>query len=155
MFKNISFRLSFSLLLLSAFFFSCKKDKTDQAAIDRGIIQEYLRDHSLTADSTASGLYYIITEPGSGAAPTATSYVTAFYKGYFTNGDVFDETGATTASFQMAGVIKGWQEGLPFIRKGGKITLLIPSALGYGEQGRGDVPANAVLIFDIELVDVQ
>jgi len=53
--------------------------------------------------------------------------------------------------FSLAGVIKGWQEGIPKIGKNGKIKLMIPSALGYGASEFGSIPANSVLIFDIEL----
>src|SRR4051812_36189226 len=94
---NVKILLLFFLPLL----FSCKKDSTDQAAIDRGIIQKYISEHGLTADSTASGLYYVITNPGSGATPNSNSYVSVFYKGYFTNGNVFDERVTSPVPFSL------------------------------------------------------
>ena len=135
---------------------SCKKTSTvDQAKIDKEIIQQYIRDNSLTADSLSSGLYYAITDSGVGTAPNVNSYVTVYYKGYYTNGVIFDQTVSTTASFLLNKVIQGWKEGIPLIKKGGKIKLLIPSALGYGVNGFASVPGNTVLIFDVELVNFQ
>jgi len=58
---------------------------------------------------------------------------------------------APSSSFSLAGVIKGWQIGIPHINKGGTILLLIPSALGYGTSGTSTIPANSVLIFTIGL----
>lgn len=140
-----------SLLVL---FFSCKK-KVDQATSDDRIIKQYISDHNLNATATGSGLYYVITTQGNGAQPNGNSTVTVKYKGYLTDGSVFDQTGNSGATFGLGNVIKGWQEGIPLFKKGGKGMLLIPSALGYGDQAQGSIPANSVLIFDIELLDVK
>jgi FKBP-type peptidyl-prolyl cis-trans isomerase len=148
----------FSLLLITTTIvvIACKKSDTiDQAKIDKEIIQQYIRDKGLTADSTSSGLYYAIVDSGVGNAPNTGSYVTVYYKGYYTNGVIFDQTVGTTASFLLSNVIQGWKEGIPLIKKGGRITLLIPSALGYGANGFSSVPGNTVLIFDVELVNFQ
>ena len=58
-------------------------------------------------------------------------------------------------TFPLSGVIQGWQEGIPLFKEGGSGILLIPSALGYGSQSVGSIPANSVLIFDINLIDVD
>lgn len=148
-----SIKIIITLSLLSLVVFSCKKNKNDQAAIDKGIIQKYLRDSSLVADSTESGLYYIISDSGDvSRKPTSTSAVTVYYKGYFVSGIVFDENRpGLPEELSLLKVIKGWQEGIPLIGKGGQIKLLIPSALGYGTTAYGAIPANSVLIFDIKL----
>jgi FKBP-type peptidyl-prolyl cis-trans isomerase FkpA len=70
------------------------------------------------------------------------------------NGTVFDGTTTQPISFKLGQVISGWQIGIPLIQKGGKIRLLIPSGLAYGPDGQGPIPGNAVLDFDIELLDV-
>ena len=135
-------------------FVACKK-KVDQKALDEEIITKYISDHQLNAKATGSGLYYIIQTQGTGAQPTLSSTVKVKYKGYLPDGTGFDqskEDGFTTALTQ---VIQGWQEGIPYFKKGGKGVLLIPSALGYGEQSVGSIPENSVLIFDIELLDVN
>lgn len=134
---------------------ACKKKKTvDQAALDQETITNYINDNQLDAKATGSGLYYVITTQGSGPQPTASSSVKVNYKGYLTNGSVFDESKSGGYFTSLQQVIKGWQEGIPYFKKGGKGVLLIPSALGYGSQGAGSIPPNSVLIFDIELLEV-
>ena len=146
---------SLFVLLLPVAFFVCKKTEVDQAKVDREIIRQYIRDNGITnADSTASGLFYAITDSGVGASPTATSTVWVYYRGSYTTGVTFDQSEAGTPSrISLANVIQGWKEGIPLIKKGGKIKLIIPSALGYGCQTVGVIPGNSVLIFDIELLD--
>ncbi|MEM0993666.1 MAG: FKBP-type peptidyl-prolyl cis-trans isomerase [Bacteroidota bacterium] len=125
-----------------------------QLAIDVETIEGYLEENNITADSTASGIFYFFEEEGTGENPARGATVTVKYKGYFLDGTVFDETeNDETATFPLNNVIQGWQEGIPLFKKGGKGTLLIPSALAYGVNGRGDIPPNTVLAFDIELVD--
>ena len=84
--------------------------------------------------------------------------VTVKYAGRLTNGTYFDPTtpGTTsTATFALWQVIVGWQKGVPLISAGGKISLYIPPSLGYGSVPKGSIPANSILIFDIELVSVS
>lgn len=126
-------------------------NKEPQLDIDLRIIQEYLEANNLTAESLESGLHYIIENPGQGEShPALSSEITINYKGYLTNGNVFDERQNQT--FRLNQLIRGWQEGIPLIKPGGKIMLLIPSELGYGPTGVGSIPANSVLLFDIELL---
>ena len=144
-----------ALSLLLVFAFACTKEKdVDFGAIDKQIIEDYLTAHNLTAQSTASGLYYIISAPGGSVHPSISSSVSAKYKGYLADGTVFDQTTTAPVTFPLSQVIRGWQEGLPLIGAGGKIKLLIPSALGYGDKVVGTIPRNSVLIFDVELVSV-
>jgi FKBP-type peptidyl-prolyl cis-trans isomerase FkpA len=144
------------LVLVLSVCFSCKKKTTtDQAKIDDQIITNYISSHHLSAHATGSGLYYVVNTPGSGAQPTINSSVTVVYKGYLTNGTVFDQSPGSGATFPLSSVIQGWQEGIPLFKKGGAGILLIPSALGYGAQGSGSIPPNSVIIFDINLVGVQ
>ena len=136
--------------------FSCKeKENVNQPALDEEIITKYISDNKLVATATGSGLYYVVQTPGSGAQPTSTSNVTVAYKGYLTNGTVFDQSKSGGYATSLTQVIKGWQEGIPYFKKGGKGILLIPSVLGYGSQGAGSIPANSVLIFEVELLDVN
>lgn len=139
-------------LLILGFSGSCNKD--DQAETDRKAIEQYLADHNLTAEVHESGIHYIIDTPGSGGSPTLASTVTVKYKGYYLDGVVFDETsGSNTAKFPLANLIEGWKIGIPLLHKGGKGLFLIPSGLGYGAYPPFGVRANAVLVFEIELVD--
>ncbi|MBK8491374.1 MAG: FKBP-type peptidyl-prolyl cis-trans isomerase [Saprospirales bacterium] len=137
------------MLLLGA----CTKDPLKQLENDTDTIQNYLDDNGLTAESTASGLHYIIEVEGTGGHPSLSDEVTVFYKGYDLKGEVFDETGADPVSFPLANVIQGWREGIPLFQKGGRGILLILSALAYGSYPPPGIKKNAVLIFQVELVD--
>lgn len=135
---------------------ACKKKETvDQAALDEETITNYISTNKLDAKATGSGLYYVIQTQGSGAQPTLNSHVKVNYKGYLASKIVFDQSKSGGFSTPLTGVIKGWQEGIPYFKQGGKGILLIPSALGYGAQDVGSIPANSVLIFDIELLEVN
>jgi len=147
-------RILYVLLIVLSFSY-CKKKKTvDQAAKDEEIITKYIADKGLAAKSTGSGLYYVISTEGTGAQPSSNSSIKVNYKGYLTDGTVFDQSKTAGYTTSLSNVIKGWQEGIPYFKKGGKGILLIPSALGYGKQAQGSIPANSVLIFEVELIDV-
>lgn len=118
-------------------------------------ITDYLAKNNLTATKSTTGLYYIIKEPGTGAQPAANSNVTVAYKGYFTSGKTFDQSGAEGVSFPLSEVIKGWTEGIPLFKEGGSGVLLIPSHLGYGSSARPGIPAGSVLVFDVKLIKVN
>jgi FKBP-type peptidyl-prolyl cis-trans isomerase FkpA len=148
-------RILLFILALSFGFTSCNKEEKDidaQLAIDKEIIEKYLNDNGLTAQSTASGLYYIIDNQGTGIKPSISSTVTVTYTGKFINGTVFD---SRTASFPLTSVIQGWQEGIPLFNAGGTGKLFIPSGLGYGSTVKSSIPANSVLVFDIYLISVM
>ncbi len=145
----------FSLLILSAFLMSCAKKKAEkQATEDAAIIAQYISDNGLMATTTSSGLNYVRNIVGTGASCNAFSTVTVAYKGYFTDGSVFDESPEEGITFGLSNVIQGWTEGIPYFKEGGKGVLIIPSALGYGPKGRGSIPGNSVLVFDVELIEV-
>ncbi len=147
--------LIFTLCIVA---WSCKrKEVISQAKADDNIIQKYISDNNLDATATGSGLYYVIERQGTGANPNINSSITVVYRGVLTNGTVFDESKPAPTGFttNLKSTVAGWQEGLPYFKKGGKGKLLIPSALGYGAKATGGIPANSVLIFDIELLDVR
>jgi FKBP-type peptidyl-prolyl cis-trans isomerase FkpA len=100
-------------------------------------------------------LYYIITNSGTGTQPTVSSNVTVAYKGYFTNGSVFDQSGSAGISFGLNQVIKGWTEGIPYFKTGGNGILLIPAHLGYGSSSNGRITGGSVLIFEVKLNSVN
>ena len=147
-----------STLLVLTLFISCSKDTktvTDYTAKNEQEIKDYLAKNNLTAQRSTSGLYYIINEQGTGTQPTAASNVTVAYKGYFTNGNVFDQSKAEGISFGLNQVIKGWTEGIPYFKTGGSGVLLILSHLGYGSTNNGPIPGGSVLIFDVKLISVN
>ena len=108
--------------------------------------------------TTTSGLQYKVLKTGTGATPTKNDVVTTNYRGTLLDGTEFDSSYARgqPASFPVGGVIKGWTEALQLMKVGDKWRLFIPAELAYGERGAGDdIPPNATLIFDIELLDVK
>ena len=113
-----------------------------------------------TEITTASGLKYTDLTEGTGASPQKGQTVTVHYTGTLANGKKFDSSydHGRPADFRIGvgSVIKGWDEGLMSMKVGGKRRLVIPSALGYGPEGRPpDIPGNSTLIFDVELLGVK
>lgn len=140
------------LVGLSIFLFmSCSKEDVDTQ--NQKEIEQYIADNNLNASSTSSGLYYVIEKEGTGAQPNANSNVKVKYKGYLTSGSVFDQN-TNGITFNLQSVIAGWTEGIQLFKEGGNGILLIPSKLGYGPRGSGSIPPDAVIIFDVELIDV-
>lgn len=113
--------------------------------------------------TTKSGLQYLVLAEGKGASPTAESTVSAHYRGKLLNGKVFDQSYEgkkptvvdKPVPFPLNRVIPGWTEALQLMKVGSSCRLFIPPALAYGEAGRPGIPPNSLLIFDIELVNVQ
>jgi FKBP-type peptidyl-prolyl cis-trans isomerase len=117
-------------------------------------------ESSTGAVKTASGLTYIITKHGTGAAAKAGDTVTVHYTGTLTDGTKFDSSRDRGQPFSFtlgAGqVIKGWDEGIGKLRVGDQAILIIPPTIGYGARGAGDaIPPNASLIFIVELVETK
>ena len=107
---------------------------------------------------TADGLLYRVVAEGKGEKPKATDVVKVHYTGKTVDGKVFDSSveRGSPVEFKLNQVIKGWQEGLPLIKKGGKIELVIPAELAYGKDGAGAaIPPNSTLYFEVELLDIN
>lgn len=157
----------FKFLLLVAFvaagLSSCKKSFNDnfdyvaQFTADTTAIRAYIVKNDIPALKHESGIFYQIIAPGTGSIVyNQNTTVTANYAGrVLGSATTFDKTNGTPASFALGRVIAGWQIGVPLIQKGGSIRLFIPSYYGYGNSNTGSIPANSVLDFDIELVDVS
>jgi FKBP-type peptidyl-prolyl cis-trans isomerase FkpA len=144
-------------------FIGCTKKETWCTPVspqaEEAQIIAYASANSISVVKNSSGIFYEIIDPGTGATPTRNSTVTTTYTGKLLNGTIFD---SGTAESPLSGVIEGWQIGIPLIKKGGRIKLIIPSALAYGcnpvrKQNTEIVviPANSVLYFDIVLDNVR
>jgi peptidyl-prolyl cis-trans isomerase A (cyclophilin A) len=128
------------------------KNKAEKEAMEKVLKEKYGN-----TQTTASGLRYIVQKEGSGTPPNAGSTVTVHYVGTFLDGSKFDSSvdRGQPATFPLNRVITGWTEGLQLVKPGGKITLVIPPNLAYGEAGRPGIPPNSWLAFDIELISVE
>lgn len=160
-----NFRLALLFLCIAAGLAACKKssnsnfDDAAQLAADTTAIRNYIVKNNIPAIKHESGIFYQIIAPGAGNVEyKANTTVLAHYSGRILGStSTFDSTeGQAPRDFPLGGVITGWQIGIPLIQKGGTIRLIIPSYYGYGYEGRGAaIPSNAILDFNITLVDVN
>lgn len=106
--------------------------------------------------TTESGLQYRVERAGNGATPAATDVVRVHYKGTLLDGTEFDSSyeRGQPAEFGLNQVIPGWAEGVALMPVGSKYTFWIPSELGYGDSGGGPIPPNAMLTFEVELIEI-
>lgn len=117
----------------------------------------YCNANNISYTKHPSGILYQIINPGNGATPNLNSRIFITYTGKLLNGTTFDAVNdPARTGWLLSGLIEGWQIGVPLIQKGGTIKMVIPSALAYGcASPGGSVPANAILYFEVNLVDVQ
>jgi FKBP-type peptidyl-prolyl cis-trans isomerase FkpA len=156
--------MKYFLLIAGLFMVSCtgcfKKEEacTPVApSAEESQIRSYATANGINAVKHNSGLFYEVLNPGTGATPNINSRVFITYTGKLLNGSQFDQgTNPANTGWRLGGLIEGWQVGLPLVKAGGKIRLIIPSSLAYGCNGAGSsIPPNAILFFEIDLVDVQ
>jgi peptidylprolyl isomerase len=146
------------------------KERKEQQAKQQAIVDQrkksekaqrdaYLRENNITVEPTASGLYYIETEKGTGPQAMPGNTVHVHYTGRLLDGTVFDSSvdRGEPFPFKLGGgqVIKGWDEAIAMMNKGGKATLIIPSEIAYGTRDSESIPSYSTLVFDVELVDVE
>jgi FKBP-type peptidyl-prolyl cis-trans isomerase FkpA len=153
------------LVLAACFFVACKTDpaydKAAQLAIDDDIIKKQLTDNGTisTYTRTNDGLYYNIVKPGEGATPVPTDMVGIHYVGrlFLRQQVMFDSTFSNldTTKFILSNSIEGWQKGIPLIKPGGRIRLIVPSSLAYQNREIDTIlRANSILDFDIQLLKI-
>lgn len=144
-----------------------------QLAKDIKKIDEYLSKNSIEAVKLESGLRYVITQTGEGENAQVGQNIKANYAGHVLDGEFFDSNieavakdngvytegrpyGPFETLLQEQSVIKGWVEGFQYLNKGSKATFYIPSSLAYGPRARSkQIGPNSVLVFDVELLEVQ
>ncbi|MCF6404756.1 FKBP-type peptidyl-prolyl cis-trans isomerase [Chitinophaga filiformis] len=150
-------------VLMMALLAACSKDDQTYDPVpqfnrDVDSIKAYLQRTGLPAvQDTVSGIFYHISKVGNGvdSVKTVATKIKALYTGQLLSGHVFDSTGTTPRDLGAAGgLIVGFQFALTKITKGGKIRVYLPSFYGYGAAANPGIPANSVLIFDVELTDV-
>lgn len=147
------------LLLAAGFAWAgCSKKEKCSEAVESApenevrVLEKFLSDNQIEATKDAHGFYYRIEAAGTGDHPGACAQVLVNYKGTLTTGAVFDQ--GSNVQFDLGGLIPGWKAGLPLVGKGGRIVLYLPPTLGYGSRETGNIPANSILIFSIDLIKV-
>lgn len=153
---------SIVMFILAAYFLRRNFLNNRKAAANMQEGYKFLQENSTKENviTTESGLQYELikeSEIEDAPSPSADSKVTAHYHGYLMDGSVFDSSvdRGEPISFPLKQVIKGWQEGLQLMKKGDKIRLFVPAHLGYGKRSIRTIPAGSLLIFEIELIDIQ
>jgi|GEM_PF-184380 len=152
-----------------------KADMDKKKAAEPAKIKTYIDDNNLKVQTSPSGLQYVITAPGSGVKAVDGDTVSVNYTGKFTKKgedkkykifDTSDEKLAKEAKVHqpgrpygptkmvVGGTVPGFTEALKLVGKGGKVTAIIPSKLGYGDQGGGPIGPFSPLVFEIEVLDV-
>jgi len=136
-------------------------ENAEEAAAETAAAEEFIAKFKAehpNAQTTGSGLTYVIEAEGEGDKPANDANVVVNYTGKHTDGTVFDSSeGRGPASFNLQGVISGFREGLMLLGKGGKATLVMPAELAYGSAGTpdGSIKPNETLIFEVELIDIK
>ncbi|WP_408692957.1 FKBP-type peptidyl-prolyl cis-trans isomerase [Vibrio fortis] len=154
------FSIALIIVVLAGFFIY--KTLTNNKAAEKNLAegQAFLQENSQQEGvvTTESGLQYLVLQEGTGTEhPTAKSKVRVHYHGTLIDGSVFDSSveRGEPISFGLNQVIKGWTEGVQLMVEGEKTRFYIPYTLGYGKSGSGPIPPASVLIFDVELLEIQ
>jgi len=143
---------------------ACNKveEVPDYSAADAATIQKYLTDNAITnAQKQPSGLYFIpVTTNATAPLATANQVLSILYTGKLLNGTVFSSSAQNddmplSFRYGVDRLISGLEEGLSLMHKGDKAILLIPSGLAYGPNASTTIPANSVIRFEVELVDIN
>lgn len=148
--------VSFFIVFLSG----CSKHETGCTPIEPKAeepqIIAYAAKDTIHAVKHSSGIYYEIINPGSGASANVNSKIKISYTGKLLNETIFDQgSNENKDPWDLNSLIEGWQIGIPLIKKGGRIKLIIPSSYAYGCNGTDGIPSNSVLFFDVSLIDFK
>lgn len=136
---------------------AAKRDEDGRKNKEAG--EKFLADNKKKegVKTTESGLQYKVSTEGKGAKPKESDTVKVHYRGTTIDGKEFDSSYKRNepAEFPLAGVIKGWTEGLQLINVGSKAQFVIPAALAYGDQAPPEIGPGQTLVFDVELLEIK
>ncbi|SJZ90786.1 FKBP-type peptidyl-prolyl cis-trans isomerase [Sediminibacterium ginsengisoli] len=147
----------FFLFVCASFFISCGKTSSgcDPVPVtsEKAVLVAYCQANNINYTEHSSGILYEIILPGSGMTPIATSTVSAIYTLKLLDNTQLQAV-ANPVTFSLSAVIDGWKIAIPLIKKGGRIKMVVPSALAYSCTGKDNIPPNTPLYFDVSLADV-
>lgn len=157
---KIKFLILFALVAVAIS--ACKKDLGEdfdvqaQFTKDTVALRAYAQANNIPIEKDAKyNFFYQIITPGEGEEVSPVQTISVLYTGRLLNGTIFDSATNAPLTFSLTQAITGWQAGIPLIKKGGKIRLLLPSFYAYGNQANQRIPANSPLDFTVELTDVK
>jgi len=142
--------------VIQAYLGAKQKEKAEAAL---GVGKKFLEENKKKPGviELPDGLQYQVMKEGTGPTPAATDTVVMHYHGTLIDGTIFDSSvdKGQPITYPVNGFIQGWQEALQMMKVGSKWKLFVPPSLGYGDRGSGKVPANATLIFEMELLSIK
>ncbi len=144
----------FALAVLSISIAACTTYSEDEISDFDKKIEKYLKKEGIECKKSDSGLYYNIIEEGEGEYIQFKDVVTFTYTGKLLNGELFDNQ-QEPVEFSVDKLIGAWKEIMVQTKKGSKVFLAAPPQLGYGGKKLDDIPVNSVLIYEMEIIDVQ
>ncbi len=142
------------IIILTLSIISCKTYSEDDKKNFDEQIQAYLKKKKIECIRSESGLYYHIYKEGEGKKIQYSDNVSFTYKGQLLNGFLFDHQ-KKPISFAVKDLIQGWKEIIQKLKPGGSVFLVVPPSLGYGENDLDDIPPNSILVFEMEIKNVQ
>lgn len=148
------------VIALVIFYFVKNSTNKQEALENNAIAKDFLATNKANSEihETPSGLQYQVLQNGQGKVhPTASSKVKVHYHGTLIDGTVFDSSvqRGEPISFPLNQVIKGWTEGVQLMVEGDKFKFFIPAELAYGNGSTGNIPPGSLLIFEVELLEIQ
>ena len=148
-------KIILSLITLALIFSSCKSTYSDEdiKKFDKRIVA-FLKKKDIKCERSASGLHYKIIKEGEGRKIQYNDRVSFTYRGEFLNGKMFDEK-LVPIEFDVKILIGAWKEAVLQLRKGGKIYMVTPPQIAYGEEDLKDIPKGSILVFELEVIDVK
>jgi FKBP-type peptidyl-prolyl cis-trans isomerase FkpA len=155
--RNNEFIKIIIVVIICSIITSCKTySNEDHSNFDKKIQTYISKTKQNNFQKSESGLYFKIINEGKGNYIKLTDEVLFNYEGKLLNGKIFDgEHKKNPISFQMKDLIQGWKEGLMYLKPGGKIKLIVPPYLGYGDYKLDHIPPHSILYFDIEVIEVK
>jgi FKBP-type peptidyl-prolyl cis-trans isomerase FkpA len=144
----------FLLFTLGLVLFACRTYSDDDIHFFDSEIRKYMKKKNLNFEKSPSGMYYKVLDEGEGEYIKFTDHVSFTYKGYFMNGEVFDQQ-KKPVEYDVRQLIGAWKEAMVMLKPGGKMHLIAPPQLGYGDRDLDDIPPNSILIFEMEVVEVK
>jgi FKBP-type peptidyl-prolyl cis-trans isomerase FkpA len=146
----------FTFALITLFLVGCKTySEEDKTEFDKKI-EKFIAKSDIKYERSESGLYYFIENVGEGDLIKFNDEVSFTYTGKLLNGKTFDGMHKRTpVTYAVSKLIEGWKEAFMYLKKGGKVKLIIPPTLGYGDHDLPDIPPHSILVFDIEIIDVH